>query len=604
MTDVIAARENAQRAAAAQSASEHALKKLEWEAREREETMARQIAKLTEEVGFLRAKQTATFEVPDCKEVNVLRSTLSALETRFREVKELYSHQKRELEEAEFECETLKTTVERLKNECQDSSDRETNERKQRHTIEMSLIDLKKKLSEMGIAQKETEEAFKQSLNEINILRNELSHQSDQLKLEKRKALSFERELEQSKFLAERKDKEHRDTIDILTMQSKNYKSENENLYQKIETLSKELQIKMTRESKDATNLTAKLREFETKESSMLACIEDLQKKVAFYKDKATKRDYNSVSKNSILDKLAIMAQNVISVKEAWETEKFIIRQEMSCMVSLMAQAADTYFQNMKPRQVRRMIEQNVSSKIFSKFVSNKDGNSLATCTFGSLTGAVIDMKDLQSDKGSGFKYLEEELHSLSSKITPRKPNASSVADFKRPTAQIGSNLTTRVFTDLSIPSSITTTKTSKSQATAGLTTERSAITDNRFGTKEELPSTRGQLKTNKLMESHDSASNFIARINAKVMEKAQQDHFVTSVKTPVKQTTSWRDDHENIHPNVDYIKEFKLEATKDPKSQSVRDDKFNYQKIEKESEEIARRIQALKLKDFSHFKQ
>lgn len=587
------AKDTAQQAHAAQSVAEQALKKLEWESKEREENLTRQIAKLSEEVGFLRAKQAATFEIPDSKEAGVLRSTLATLESRFREVKELYNSQKRELDEASFECETLRTTVDRLKNECQDSSDREAGERKQRHSLEMALIEIKKKFSEISVSQKETEEAFKQSINEIGVLRGELSQQGELLKVEKRKALALDRELEQCKFLAERKDKEHRDNIDLLTIQVKNYKCEIEGMNSRIELMGKEIQLKSSKDNKEASSHIIRIRELETREANLLVSIEDLQKKLIFYKEKATKRDYNSVSKNSILEKLASVIHFVISIKETWETEKFIIKQEMSCMARLLAQTSDIYFHNLKPKQLRRHIEQNITSKIFSRFTTENDGG-LATCTFGSATGLYSDRKELIENKGQFFKRLEEELTTLSSKITPKKQltseqsgakknSPSKIKEDRRPLAEIKNSTfgNSSYFQNEFTP----------------LASDRSTARE----AKSEKNEIRGFPSTNQ-EKSKESTTSFISRINAKVLEKSKNEPSTLISKTPVKITNNFKHDFENKNPNTEQFSE-KMEIMKNIKL-PIGDDKFDYQKIEKESEEIARRIQALKLKDFSHLKQ
>lgn len=561
--------------------------------------MARQISKLTEEIGFLRAKQSAGLEVGDSKEASILRSTLSALETRFREVKELYTNQKREIEETQFECETLKSTVERLKNECQDSSDRETGERKQRHTLEMTVIELRKKLSETCSAQKETEEAFKQALSELGVMKGELNQHGEMLKSERRKALSLDRELEQSKFLAERKDKEHRDNIEMLNHQLKNFKVENEGLLSRIEQLTKDMQSRTAKDGRESSNLTIRVRELEAKENNLIICLEDTQKKLAFYKEKATRKDYESVSKNSILEKIASLLHFVSSIRESWETEKFIMRQEMSCMASLISQMADTYYQSLKPKQLRKHFDQNISSKIFSKYMSDRDGSSV---TFGAQSLTASERNDQISGKSSLLKRVEEELSSFSTKITPKKPtntnayaNTSKFASsppekkeilpsWSEITAQ-GPKVPKLPLKDYSKP------------------TDRPGGFEQAFNILQESTNTRSLQHADRPQTSREQASDFIARINAKVMDKTRPESFAGSVKTPVKLANTWKEDLENVNPNMAAFMEFSLGPAKEAKRQSTGEDKIDYQKIEKESEEIAKRIQALKLKDFSYLK-
>lgn len=532
----------------------------------------------------------------DSKEAGVLRSTLATLETRFREVKELYNAQKRELDEAAFENETMKATIERLKLECQDSSDREAGERKQRHALEMSAIELKKKLSEAVMAHKETEEAFKQSLNEIAVMRGELTQHVEQLKAEKRKALALDRELEQLRFLAERKEKEHRDNVELLTIQVKSYKAEAEDAQARLELVGGELQARTAKENKESSALTTKIRDLESREASLMVSLEDLQKKLAFYKEKATRRDYNSVSKHSILEKLASVAQFVAAMRESWATEMFIVRQEMSCMASLLTQTSDVYFQSLKPKQLRRHIEQNITSKIFSRFSPEADA-ALAACSFGPKAVLPASRPELPDARSAALRRAEEELLSLSSKITPKKPLTSELSATKKTASPPKAKEERKPLADL---------KLSTFGNSGLLHRELTSTASDRGKTKDARllagASELGAMPTSGRGQQRESAASFIARVNAKVFDKVKIEPTSLVAKTPLK-TSAWpRDDQENYKfTNEKYFEQ--TGGSLKSQQQGPETDGVDYKKIERESEEIARRIQALKLKDYSHLK-
>lgn len=558
---------------------EKSLKKAEWELKERQDQHERQISKLTEEIGFLRAKQVAGKDQGDSKEVSILRSTLATLESRFREVKEKYVQQKHELDESAFECETLKATVDRLKTECQDSSDRETSERKHRHGLEMTIIELKKKVSELTTAYKETEEALKQSLTDMSIIKSEMNQMNESLKNERRKALSLDRELEQAKFLAERKEREHREHGIRSEEQYKLMKSEYEMLQGKLEAVSKEGHVKHNKDSKELTNLTIKVREMEAKENDLLLKIEDLQKKMTFYKDKALKRDYDSVSKNSIIEKLANLARSLHLFKEGWSTEKFIIKQEMSCISSLIIQNAETFYQQLKPSQLRNHVSIPTNSKFFSKYNSYAD-NPIPSDTFG------LPSPDFH------FKNREEDSPHSAEMIKPQ-----SYLSFRQPSIDQPTSKKQSLVTKVDLPSDhgsrlVHLTDMCIGQFGDDSIDRQTVASDCKLDANHRLTAVK-QIDT-----------EFMSRVNARVQEKLKKvsgasTEVTTAFVTPDKSNS------ENIAPfSTKNITNFESrEQVKPVKQAIVQKDRIDYLRIEKESEEIAKRIQALKQKDFSQFR-
>ena len=597
-------------ACSSKGAAEKALRKAEWELREKQEVHERQIGKLTEEIGFLRAKQVAAKDNGDSKEVSMLRSTLVTLETRFREVKDLYNQQKRELEESNFECETLKSTVDRLKTECQDSSDREASERKHRHGLEMTIIELKKKVAEMTTAYKETEEAFRQTLNEMNLFKSEMNQLNESLKNEKRRSLALDRELEQAKFLAERKDRDYREHANSYEEQFKLIKAESSLMKEKLDAVMNEKNMKNSRDSKESAHLAIKVREMDAKQNDLHLTIEDLQKKLSFYKEKALKKDYESVSKNSILEKLANLSRSLNGIKEGWSTEKFIIKQEMSCISSHMLRNAETYYQQIKPFIMNRHLSSNFSSKATPLSIMNIDSNA-RTETFGLPSPDFASGKHIDNFTSvDDFKYMDirNDRQSMDTENTSKKPNQSS-----------------SLVTKISLTGSCTNNQQLRSPLEAipqnlikdqlnMLSNRPNACATSRFNTgqfgnefknisqySEDIEKNRQNYE---VPYKRIDTDEFMARVNARVQEKLVKPSGIstevsTSFVTPAKQNT------ENVNSFVlNAVSTFGSNDQSLPtKSTVAKQERIDYEKIERESEEIAKRIQALKLKDFSQFK-
>lgn len=580
---------------------EKAIKKAEWELNERQETHERQISKLTEEIGFLRAKQKVSKDQGDSKQVSILRSTLATLETRFKEVKEKYSSQKRELEESNFECQTLKATVDRLKTECQDSSDRELAERKNRHSLEMTLIELKKKISESSAAFNETDDALKQAMGEMLILQSEMNQLNENLKAERRKSLNLDRELEQAKFVGQRKDKEFTDTICRHEEQYRELNSVHEQLSNKYDALIRDSQSMHARESKNSTKIASRIKELEIRENEFQLIIEDLQKKLAFYKEKAIKKDYESVSKNSILEKLANLLRTLSIIKEGWLTEKFIIKQEMSCISSLVIRSSDIYYSQLKRITWNKHKVSNLPSRSIPSISNDNACQAVLTHADKQSPQLIYSLTENNKTYGNGVRCIDTDIdeQTKTDKLESVNHSTSTASTLNRLLSSSHRNASDRNIDDMRsmINRSKNVVYTDGSDNIKAYTACRGNDND-----KTDLLSCTGitnQRTSFKMIDSND----FMARVNARVQAKLRQLPS-QSIELTSKIQTYTICDKENMscinkvptlysHESSDSLL-YRLSA--------AQKDTPKHSRIEKESEEIAKRIQMLKLREIGRF--
>lgn len=578
---------------------EKAIKKAEWELNERQETHERQISKLTEEIGFLRAKQNVGKDQGDSKEVSILRSTLATLESRFKEVKEKYSSQKRELEESNFECQTLKATVDRLKTECQDSSDRELAERKHRHSLEMTMIELKKKVSESSAAFKETEDALKQAMGEMLIIQSEMNQLNESLKTERRKSLTLDRELEQVKFVGQRKDKEYTDTVCRHEEKYRELSSVHKQLSNKYDALIKDSQSMHARESMNSTNIACRIKELETRENEFQLITEDLQKKLAFYKEKAIKRDYESVSKNSILEKLASLSRTLSIVNEGWLTEKFIIKQEMSCISSLVIRSSDIYYDHLKRITWNKHKISSLPSRSIPSISNDNACHAVLTNADKQSPQLIYGRIEINKTYGNGVRCIDPDIDDQNNtdKLASVNQSTTTASTLNRLPSSSHRNESDRNIDDMQ-----SIINRSKNVVYNDSSDNIKAYTACRGNDKTDLLSCTGitsQRTSFKMIDSNDFMARVNARVQAKLRQLPSQSIELTSKIQPY--TIS---DKENI-PCINKVSTLYSHESSDSllnRLSAAQKDTPKHSRIEKESEDIAKRIQMLKLREIGRF--
>ena len=258
-----------------------------------------------------------------------LRASLVSLETKFREVRDKYAQKSKAFEELEFEQQQLKQTNDALKQELQAANDASINDRKDKHKLEMSLIETKNRLSESVVACRQQEDRLKVVISENDYLRQENSKIEEGWKTEKRRCVGLERETEQLKYSGTTKDKEVYENVQGLTKQVCVLKNENESLITRLEQFAVEAQSKGAKDQKEIIQLQQRLKTIESRESDLLLGIEDLQKKLIFYKDKLNSKDSDMTLKQEWREKLIMILRYIRQIKESVVTEVFLAKQEV-----------------------------------------------------------------------------------------------------------------------------------------------------------------------------------------------------------------------------------------------------------------------------------
>ncbi len=310
------------------------------------------MTKLNEEISFLKAamSQVKVDPMSLATAETALRNSLITLETKFREVKDKYSAKSKAFDELEFESQQLKTTIDGLKQEIQAANESCIGDRKERHKLEMNLIETKNRLSESIVAQRQMEDRLKVVLAEDDYLKQENAKLEESWKNEKRKGVTIERENEQIKYSTQTREKEVSENMVGQAKQIVALKAENESLMHRLEAFALDAQSRSTKDQKDILQLQQRLKATECRESDMLLGLEDLQKKIQFYKDKLQSKENDNHLRGIIKDKLIGLLRFVRQIKETVSTEVFSIRQDIHLMGTSMLRFIDEYFQGVKPR--------------------------------------------------------------------------------------------------------------------------------------------------------------------------------------------------------------------------------------------------------------
>jgi chromosome segregation ATPase len=265
---------------------EKQVKRITFESNEKRESEGRLIHKLTEEIGFLKSKFREPGPTESSSEQQ-LKETLKALEGKFKEIREKYSGKSKAFEELEFEHQQVKNTVNNLKSEMQKLSESSMNDKKEMHKAEMVLFETRNKLTEATLHARDLEDKHKSIQNELEFDKGEIAKLEDALKQEKRKVVNLEREIEQNQYLNLSKDSHQTESIANITQQNVLLRDENTSLKQRLEKTMSENQARLTKDQKELQMLVKKVKEKETSQQDLEIRLDDLRKKLDFYKQKS-----------------------------------------------------------------------------------------------------------------------------------------------------------------------------------------------------------------------------------------------------------------------------------------------------------------------------
>lgn len=331
---------------------EKSLKKLAYDSNEKKESLERQISKLTEEVNFLRTSNREQ-RVDGAASVELeLKESLKHLEAKFKEVRDKFGAKSKAFDELEFEYQQMKNTIANLKVEVQQLSDANGSERKERHKAEMSLFEVKTKLADASVNNRQAEERCRQALSELDSTRADLARLDEASKNDKRRVLNLEREFEEFKYTATTRSAKDAENIGNLTKQIAVQKQENEHLSARLASVAHEAQTKSAKDQKDLISLQHKVRLLESRESDMTMCIDDLQKKLSFYKDQVNNRQTEQKLRNFFAEKLLLVLHLVQQVREKTDREILMVKQDLGNLNSSILRQTELYYQSVRPRYV------------------------------------------------------------------------------------------------------------------------------------------------------------------------------------------------------------------------------------------------------------
>ena len=332
---------------------EKQLKKLSFDQQEKNEAHERQVQKLHDEINCFKGtlNRNEGSISPRASE-SILRDSIQTLESKLKDAKDKLAAKTKLSEEQDFEVQQLKNSVLSLKSELQALGETNISERRERHKFEMQLIDAKNRHSELIITLKQTEDKVSHLTSENEYLKSEVLRIETAFKNEKRKACALERDLEQGSYIHQQKDKEQLETHTALQRQVQMLRGENDSLINRMEKTVQESQIRAGRDQREIAGLIQNLRCAETRETDLKLTIEDLEKKLEFYKGKMNSNGGEKVEE--IKEKLVKLLKIVGELKGKAEDEILGVKVEMGTFKGTIIRALESVLQQGKRKSVQK----------------------------------------------------------------------------------------------------------------------------------------------------------------------------------------------------------------------------------------------------------
>ena len=267
---------------------EKKLKKMEYERGETDSNYQRKIKNYGDEIELLNKKvQDLEANIAKKSKDKEYKQHIKLLEKKFKEIKETSQTTAHKLEETEFENGQVKESLNNLKKELLASTESLSIARKEKHQMELSLIESKDKVSELLMQNSGLIEDLGKNQQEMEYLKKQFGQSETFLKTERRKSATLERELDQCKFSIQTLEKSSTEIIETMKEKIKHLKNEVLALENRLERQLKESQRKMDEQRKVSMEALNQLRELETSEENHKVVIENLKKKVEFFKAKS-----------------------------------------------------------------------------------------------------------------------------------------------------------------------------------------------------------------------------------------------------------------------------------------------------------------------------
>ena len=218
-------------------------RKADIEFKELQDEFERRLGKLESEKRNLEMQlSTADVQIKEGEHAEEYKTKMLELETKIKNTKIEMDEKDQKIEENEFTLEQLEQTIKNVKTDLKDMTKKMSEERRCKHEIEIKMIDLKDKYSEVMLKKTEVLDDFEKAVQELNYVKSQLELRENDLKVERRKAATIEREFEQLKFSTETSSIEVNDQLNTTRDQFGFVQQENQGLHQRIDGLIKEHQ--------------------------------------------------------------------------------------------------------------------------------------------------------------------------------------------------------------------------------------------------------------------------------------------------------------------------------------------------------------------------
>ncbi len=266
---------------------EQQVRKLEFTFKETQDQLIRENRQLLEENDLISKK---------CKDLQKLNtgnggakisdsgSRIQVLEETIRQLKDSNDNLARKSDEMEFAKRNIEDHMVALKTEITDTNELNTLLKREKHGLEIELIELNNKLAEITIKANRQKEDSEKTNIDSEYLKTEFDKLEKLYKAEKRKSSNLERELDQVKYSHDMLHKNTNEEIRSLRDHNTGLKNENRSLQEKLESQFREMQQRIDEERKSNLKNSKRVKELENEEENLKLQVESLLQKVDFYK--------------------------------------------------------------------------------------------------------------------------------------------------------------------------------------------------------------------------------------------------------------------------------------------------------------------------------
>src|SRR3990167_2427502 len=463
---------------------EGTLKRQEFAAKEKEEHLIREIKRHADELEIERKrtkelhKQLTAVERGAEVSQGIEGNKILSLEDGLKQQRECIDQLERKLDESEFNRKTLEEHIINLKREIGEGVDLTSTVKKEKHQLELQLIECHNKIGELTVRANFAKEQLEKIQTENDFAKNEIEKLEKVLKADKRKTCNLERELDQVKYSHDLLSKQSSEELKSLREQNTLFKTETKTLHERLESQYKELQAKLDEERKNANKAREKSKILESDNESLKLEVESLQQKVIFYKaqglgstqskqdvagfgemepeyhesrksrksdkfesfasfhrnvkeiDVRIKEDHqsgSSLKKETLNVQLATLRMKIVHLKEVFKIENNSIRREVTDLKTLLAHQIETLVAKMRINMRRVRNNSPGNSKTVGKSYSNMP-------IFERENLREISNNQMHSYGGIQRPYYEEKSNYRSA----LQEHSPSYEQYQRPTGLIG----------------------------------------------------------------------------------------------------------------------------------------------------------------------